>query len=127
MGAKFGPNFLRPAPQTGLSPKPLIEIIKFKLWPAAGCEPKVAAELSSHPLQTLSNNKLRKSYLDKFYIMNFFIMITKYRLFPLLLYLYHYCGSVSPIITYNFYSQISYNCKSNVQCNQFHHKIYRFF
>ena len=45
------PNFLWPVLQTGLSPcHNNIVIIKLKQWPAAGCEAKVAAELSSHPL-----------------------------------------------------------------------------
>ena len=35
-----------------------IVIIKLKLWPAAGCEAKAAAELSSRPLV------VRKMYLD---------------------------------------------------------------
>ena len=53
MGAKFGCNFLQPAPQINmLQPKVIITIaiIMLKLWPAAGCEAKVEAELSSCPL-----------------------------------------------------------------------------
>ena len=52
MGAKFGCNFLQPAPQINmLQPKVIITIaIKLKPWPAAGCEAKVEAELSSCPL-----------------------------------------------------------------------------
>ena len=56
MRAKFGCNFLRPAPQAGLSwahghiTKVIIEL---KLWPAAGCEAKIAAEISSRPLVTI--------------------------------------------------------------------------
>ena len=37
-----------------------IVIIKLKLWPAAGCEAKVAAELSSHPLDSLVNRSLSR-------------------------------------------------------------------
>ena len=36
----------RPQPKVKIK----IVIIKLKLWPAAGCEAKVVAELSSHPL-----------------------------------------------------------------------------
>ena len=52
MAAKFGRNYLRPT----LTNRPLrkviitIVIIKLKLWPVAGCEANVAAELSSRPL-----------------------------------------------------------------------------
>ena len=38
-----------------------IVIIKLKLWPAAGCEAEVAAELSSHPLIKLSYLLKQKS------------------------------------------------------------------
>ena len=45
VGAKFSHNFLRPAPQTGLSPRSYLTIvmIKLKVWPAAGFEAKVVA------------------------------------------------------------------------------------
>ena len=39
----------RPQPKVIIT----IVIIKLKLWPAAGCEAKVAAELSSHPLASM--------------------------------------------------------------------------
>ena len=46
MGAKFDRN--RPQPKVIIA----IVIMKRKLWPAAGCEAKVSAELSSRPLFT---------------------------------------------------------------------------
>ena len=41
----------RPQPKVIIT----IVIIKFKLWPAVGCEAKVAAELSSRPLASADN------------------------------------------------------------------------
>ena len=47
MRAKFRHKFLPPATQTGLSLRLIITIvIMLKLWPAAGCEAKVAPKLS---------------------------------------------------------------------------------
>ena len=51
MGGKFGCNFVLPAPPKWPQPKAIITIVimKLKLWPAVGCEAKVAAELSFCP------------------------------------------------------------------------------
>ena len=51
MGTKFGHNS-PVCPTNKPQPKVIITIviIKLKLWPAAGCEAKLVAELSSRPL-----------------------------------------------------------------------------
>ena len=51
-GRQIRPQFSEASPTNRPQPKVIITIviIKLKLWLAAGCEAKVAAELSSHPL-----------------------------------------------------------------------------
>ena len=51
----------RPQPKVIMT----IVIIKLKLWPAAGCEAKVAAELSSRPLHVPAIKFIGKKQLVK--------------------------------------------------------------
>ena len=50
-GSQIRPQLSAASPTNRLQPKVIITIviIKLKLWPAAGCEAKVVAELSSCP------------------------------------------------------------------------------
>ena len=50
-GSQIWPQISAASPRNRPQPKVIItiELIKLTLWPAAGCEAKVAAELSSRP------------------------------------------------------------------------------
>ena len=50
MGAKFSGNFLQPAQKQASAQGHNNN--KLNLWPAAGCEAKVVADISSRPLHT---------------------------------------------------------------------------
>ena len=54
-GSQIRPQLSAASPTNRPQPKDIITIviIKLKLWPAAGCEAKVEAELSSHSLHLL--------------------------------------------------------------------------
>ena len=62
-GGYIRPQLSAASPTKRPQPKVIITIviIKLKLWPAAGCEAKVAAELSSRPLEDFAFNHLHET------------------------------------------------------------------
>ena len=69
-GSQIRPQLSVAGPTNRPQPKVKIPIviIKLKLWPATGCETKVAAELSSHPYNVIA---CHEGVIKRFESLNF--------------------------------------------------------
>ena len=72
-GGQIWPQLSAASPTNRPQPKVIVTIviIKLKLWPAAGCEAKVAAELSSRPLSLCCLDHIMMKYLPQEYSVYF--------------------------------------------------------